>query len=223
MAGTSRHDREMATNAKRQLTECADPVERLRLQCLARGSSGIKGLGRTFKIMDDDNNRSLDMKEFLKGLNDYGILIEKQEAMDLFRLFDRDGNGTIDFDEFLITLRPQMSQARKEVIMQAFRKLDKTGDGVITIEDLKGVYNAKNHPKYQNGEWTEDQVFRKFLDSFDSPYDKDGKVTNTQQTDFLKSGDPGGVYELLCWCECFHRYRCLLYCDDEKCLETLMS
>ena len=63
--------------------------------------------------------------------------------------------------------------------MQAFRKLDKTGDGVITVEDLKGVYNPKHHPKYQNGEWTEDQVFRTFLDSFDSPYDKDGKVTHT--------------------------------------------
>ncbi|KAL7376604.1 hypothetical protein ABVT39_011731 [Epinephelus coioides] len=200
MAGTSRHDREMAMNAKRQLSECSDPVERLRLQCLARGSSGIKGLGRTFKIMDDDNNRSLELKEFLKGLNDFGILIEKQEATALFQRFDRDGNGTIDFDEFLITLRvnirrgdcaaeqqfvclnfrcslqPQMSKARKEVVMQAFRKLDKTGDGVITIEDLRGVYNAKYHPKYQNGEWTEDQVFRKFLDSFDSPYDKDGKV-----------------------------------------------
>lgn len=60
--------------------------------------------------------------------------------------------------------------------MEAFRKLDKTGDGVITIQDLQGVYNAKYHPKYQNGEWTEDQVFRTFLDSFDSPYDKDGKV-----------------------------------------------
>lgn len=69
-----------------------------------------------------------------------------------------------------------MSNARKEVVMQAFRKLDKTGDGVITIEDLRGVYNAKYHPKYQNGEWTEDQVFRKFLDNFDSPYEKDGKV-----------------------------------------------
>lgn len=75
-------------------------------------------------------------------------------------------------------IQPQMSKARKEVVMQAFRKLDKTGDGVITIEDLRGVYNAKYHPKYQNGEWTEDQVFRKFLDNFDSPYDKDGKVTN---------------------------------------------
>uniref|UniRef100_A0A3B4VGR8 Calcyphosine-like b n=2 Tax=Seriola dumerili TaxID=41447 RepID=A0A3B4VGR8_SERDU len=180
MAGTSRHDREMAINAKRQLSECSDPVEKLRLQCLARGSSGIKGLGRTFKIMDDDNNRSLDFKEFLKGLNDYGILMEKQEATTLFQHFDRDGSGMIDFEEFLITLRPPMSKARKEVVMQAFRKLDKTGDGVITIEDLQGVYNAKYHPKYQNGEWTEDQVFRKFLDSFDSPYDKDGKVTKEE-------------------------------------------
>ncbi|KAF3701609.1 Calcyphosin-like protein [Channa argus] len=180
MPGTSRHDKEMALNAKRQLSECSDPVERLRLQCLARGSSGIKGLGRTFKIMDDDNNRSLDLKEFMKGLNDYGILMEKQEALSVFDRFDRDSSGTIDFDEFLIALRPPMSQARKEVVMQAFRKLDKTGDGVITVEDLRGVYNVKSHPKYQNGEWTEEQIFRKFLDNFDSPYDKDGQVTKEE-------------------------------------------
>ncbi|KAM8827995.1 calcyphosine-like b isoform 1-T2 [Spinachia spinachia] len=180
MAGTSRHDREMSLEAKRQLTVTSDPVERLRLQCLSRGSSGIKGLGRTFKIMDDNNSRSLDLKEFLKGLNDYGIPMEKQEATALFQLFDRDQSGTIDFDEFLVTLRPQMSKARKEVVMEAFRKLDKTSDGVITIEDLRGVYNAQYHPKYRNGEWSEDQVFRTFLDSFDSPYDKDGKVTKEE-------------------------------------------
>lgn len=55
--------------------------------------------------MDDDNNRTLDLKEFLKGLNDYGVLIEKEEALNLFQQFDRDGSGCIDFDEFLITLR----------------------------------------------------------------------------------------------------------------------
>ncbi|KAK9532099.1 hypothetical protein VZT92_009502 [Zoarces viviparus] len=180
MAGTSRHDREMSTKAKRELEKCSDPLERLRLQCLSRGSSGIKGLGRTFKIMDDNESRSLDLKEFLKGLSDYGVLMEKQEATALFQHFDRDRNGTIDFDEFLITLRPQMSKARQEVVTEAFRKLDKTGDGVITVEDLRGVYSAKYHPKYQNGEWTEDQVFRTFLDNFDSPYDKDGKVTKEE-------------------------------------------
>lgn len=55
--------------------------------------------------MDDDNNRSLDFKEFQKGLNDYGLLIEKDEVTALFKHFDRDGSGTIDFEEFLITLR----------------------------------------------------------------------------------------------------------------------
>ncbi|XP_016522931.1 calcyphosine-like b [Poecilia formosa] len=135
---------------------------------------------RTFRVMDDNENRSLDFKEFLKGLSDYGLLIEKDEASAMFQHFDRDGSGSIDFDEFLVTLRPPMSKSRKEVVMEAFRKLDKTGDGVITVDDLRGVYNAKYHPKYQNGEWTEEQVFRTFLDSFDSPYDKDGKVSKEE-------------------------------------------
>lgn len=55
--------------------------------------------------MDDDRSRSLDLKEFLKGLNDYGVMIEKEEAKDLFERFDHDKSGTIDFDEFLVTLR----------------------------------------------------------------------------------------------------------------------
>ncbi|XP_074138772.1 calcyphosin-like protein isoform X5 [Sminthopsis crassicaudata] len=180
MSGTARHDREMAIQAKRRLTTATDPMERLRLQCLARGSAGIKGLGRVFRIMDDDNSRTIDFKEFMKGLNDYAVVLEKEEAQELFNRFDKNRNGKIDFNEFLLTLRPPMSRARKEVIMQAFRKLDKTGDGVITIEDLRGVYNVKHHPKYQNGEWTEEQVFRKFLDSFDSPYDKDGLAMQQQ-------------------------------------------
>ncbi|XP_039767434.1 calcyphosin-like protein isoform X2 [Ornithorhynchus anatinus] len=180
MAGTARHDRAMAIQAKKSLAQATDPIEKLRLQCLARGSAGIKGLGRAFRIMDDDNSKTIDFKEFMKGLNDYAVMMEKEEAQELFNRFDRDGNGTIDFNEFLLTLRPPMSMARKEVIMQAFRKLDKTGDGIITIEDLRGVYNGKHHPKYQNGEWTEEQVFRKFLDNFDSPYDKDGLVSKEE-------------------------------------------
>lgn len=70
-----------------------------------------------------------------------------------------------------------MSSTRIQMISKAFRKLDRTGDGVVTVEDLQGVYNSKHHPKFKSGEWTEEQVFRSFLDSFDSPYEKDGKVS----------------------------------------------
>ena len=40
------------------------------------------------------------------------------------------------------------------------------------------VYNARKHPKYLNGKWTEEQVFKEFLKSFDSPDDPDGIVSS---------------------------------------------
>lgn len=46
MSGTARHDQEMVIKAKIELSKTTDPLEKLRLQCLARGSAGIKGLAR---------------------------------------------------------------------------------------------------------------------------------------------------------------------------------
>jgi len=69
-----------------------------------------------------------------------------------------------------------MSQARKTLITAAFHKLDRVSDGNITVEDLKGVYNVKKHPKFLSGEWNEDKCLREFLDSFDAPDNKDGVV-----------------------------------------------
>ena len=40
------------------------------------------------------------------------------------------------------------------------------------------VYNAREHPKYKNGEYSEKEVFDEFLKNFE-PYDeKDGKVSD---------------------------------------------
>lgn len=83
------------------------------------------------------------------------------------------------FTTTMLFLQPPMNNSRKELVRRAFQKLDKTGDGVVTVQDLHGVYNVKKHPKYISGEWTEDQCLKQFLDSFDSPNDKDGKVKKT--------------------------------------------
>ncbi|XP_065905567.1 calcyphosin-like protein [Dysidea avara] len=180
MAATHRQEEDLKRKCKDAAAKTQDPIEKLRLNCLARGASGIKGIGRIFRIMDDDGSKKLDYDEFKKGIHDYGLVMEDPEIKEMFKRFDKDGSGNIDFDEFLTALRPPMGQSRKEIIMKAFAKLDKTGDGLITIDDLKGVYNARHHPKYQNGEWTEKQVFLSFLQSFDSPNDPDGQVTREE-------------------------------------------
>jgi hypothetical protein len=59
-----------------------------------------------------------------------------------------------------------------------------SGPNVCTVASIffSAVYaaNARSHPKYQSGEWTEDQVLRSFLDSMDTPGNPDGKVTRDE-------------------------------------------
>eukprot|EP00128_Syssomonas_multiformis_P004487 Colp12_sorted_trinity150504_noHs@6078 len=177
MALTARsHNEFKKKNADIAHSSEVSAIERLRAQCLSRGAHGIKGIGNAFKIIDDDGSRCLDFNEFKKGMSDFGLKFTNKELKELFDLFDRDHSGSIDFDEFLCELRPPMSKKRLTLIEQAFQKLDKNGSGDITVEDLIGVYDVRHHPKYQNGEWTQEQVLRHFLDTFDSK-NKDGKVT----------------------------------------------
>ncbi|XP_023344229.1 calcyphosin-like protein [Eurytemora carolleeae] len=86
-----------------------------------------------------------------------------------------------------------MPECRVRVIEEAYRKLDKSGDGVVTIEDLKGVYDVKNHPKYLNGDCTEEELYLKFLNNFETNgiteevgVQKDGKITKEEFIDYYR-------------------------------------
>lgn len=158
-------------------------MEKLRAQCLSRGASGIQGLARFFRQLDRDGSRSLDADEFQRGLAKLGLVLDQAEAEGVCRRWDRDGSGTLDLEEFLRALRPPMSQAQEAVIAAAFAKLDRSGDGVVTVDDLRGVYSGRAHPKVRSGEWTEDEVLRRFLDNFDSS-EKDGQVTLAEFQDY---------------------------------------
>ncbi len=101
--------------------------------------------------MDDDNSRCIDLYEFKKAIKDFKVDLNPDEVQTVFDAFDRDGNGTIDYDEFVRGIRGPMNTFRQNIVKQAFKKLDKDGSGIVDINDIKGVYDARNHPDVKNG------------------------------------------------------------------------
>uniref|UniRef100_G1S0L5 Calcyphosine n=1 Tax=Nomascus leucogenys TaxID=61853 RepID=G1S0L5_NOMLE len=145
--------------------------------CLYKGKAGW---GLFFRQLDRDGSRSLDADEFRQGLAKLGLVLDKAEAEGVCRKWDRDGSACWGIQP---RCSPPMSQAREAVIAAAFAKLDRSGDGVVTVDDLRGVYSGRAHPKVRSGKWTEDEVLRRFLDNFDSS-EKDGQVTLAEFQDY---------------------------------------
>jgi hypothetical protein len=48
-------------------------IEHIRKKIAARGARGIAGIGKKFKIADDNRSHSLDMQEFEKAMHDFRI------------------------------------------------------------------------------------------------------------------------------------------------------
>lgn len=103
----SRQEAEMMTRSRRALVDGHDKghLENLRLLCLARGATGILGLGRAFRRIDDDSSNDLSLEEFIKGVKDTGMDISDEEAEEVFKEMDVDGSGLLNMNEFLVALR----------------------------------------------------------------------------------------------------------------------
>ncbi|KAG6622318.1 calcyphosin-like protein [Phytophthora cinnamomi] len=150
-------------------------LEILRDSLYEHGAKGICGLGRKFRIIDDDGNRSLSLDEFRKAVSEHALELSEKEVEELFHFIDTNNSGGVDFDEFLLAVRGELNERRTQLVLTAFKILDADGSGVVDLNDIKAKYSAKQHPDVLQGRKTEDEVLLEFLDTFDGG-EKDGKV-----------------------------------------------
>ena len=96
-------------------------VDKIKKQLKSRGSFGFIGMQRAFKIMDDDENKSLDKLEFRKAMRELALDLSDADLRFLFEFFDTDRSGSIDFEEFLQGVRDPMSERRTDLVKQIGR------------------------------------------------------------------------------------------------------
>ena len=169
-------------------------LSRVRDRLKARGARGIIGIGKSFKIMDDDNSGQLDANEFAKALSSYRISTDAKEIEAIFNTFDPDRNGKINYEEFLRGLMGEMNERRVKLVQRAFNVIDKDRSGVLDLNDIKQSYNAKKHPDVLAGKSTEEDILIEFLDTFEAAFasknqgkTRDGKVTFEEFTEYYQS------------------------------------
>jgi len=176
-------------------------LEDLRLSLKQHGANGIFGLGRKFKIADDNNSGTLDASEFTKMINEHAMHWTPAQIKAVFDAFDIDASGTITFTEFLKGVRGMLNERRRDLVLRAFELLDKDKNGVLEVSDLVGVYDASKHPDVLSHKSSPQEVLRQFLDTFDSATSKDGKVTTAEFCDYYgtlsASIDEDDYFELM--------------------------
>ena len=62
----------------------------------SRGARGIIGLGRKFRIMDDDGSKSLNLGEFKKAMRECNLQLDDIELRHLFTYMNKPMKGFED-------------------------------------------------------------------------------------------------------------------------------
>lgn len=180
------NDPKDAEEIEGELTYTIDDIlAEIKSKLLQRGSYGIRGLARIFKILDNDGGRKLDLKEFQDGLLDYGIPLTDEQAKLVMEKFDTNKDGHVDFNEFLRYLKGDINKFRENLIRLAYEKLDINSDGQVTLDDIAKIYDASHHPDVLSGKKTREEVYSEFMSQWDTQI-ADGIVTFDEFMEYFK-------------------------------------
>jgi Ca2+-binding EF-hand superfamily protein len=142
-------------------------IEKFRKRLVTRGTRGIIGLAKQFRIMDDRNVHTLTLQEFRKACNDFRIGISLDEMDSLFRAMDRNNRGVIYYEDVIRAIIGTMSSGRASLVAKAWNKLDRDGEDVIDMNDLRSLFSAREHPDVKSGKKSEDEIMCEFFETFE--------------------------------------------------------
>mmetsp|Transcript_30404 Transcript_30404/g.39238 ORF Transcript_30404/g.39238 Transcript_30404/m.39238 type:complete len:568 (-) Transcript_30404:239-1942(-) len=165
-----------------------------------RGEGSVRGLRRSFRIMDDGRDGKLDREDFKWGLKDYGVHLTDKQFDILLDYFDDNKDGLISINEFLNGIRGPMNQRREDLVRIAYERLDKNCDGTVTKADIEMAYDVSQNPKVISGEWTPDEAIREFMELWETQ-EQDGVITMSEfiqyYTDLSAEIEEDDYFELM--------------------------
>jgi calcyphosin len=102
---------------------------------------------------------------------DYNIQIHSEDLHIVWQVLDIDDNessGMINYYTLVKAYLGEMTPNRHSIFRELMHKLDGLKTGYIQVNELLKYYRANKHPKVTNGMMTQDEMFKQFIESFET-------------------------------------------------------
>lgn len=142
------------------------PATRFRNAAIARGTRGVLGIQRQFKVYTKADMLELD--DFKKAVEDFRLPVSVEDLEALFKDLDKNGQNKISYTDVMKTIISPMPENRKKYVEAAFQIADKDKDGIIDSEDISRSFEAWKHPDAKNNKRRPEDILHDVLEVLDN-------------------------------------------------------
>uniref|UniRef100_A0A183BPF4 EF-hand domain-containing protein n=1 Tax=Globodera pallida TaxID=36090 RepID=A0A183BPF4_GLOPA len=159
-------DELLRRKAAKEAEKCEDPLECVRLRCLAAGMATGKKLVRLFY---STKKETMDPDEFVQTLCTFSpISVSESEGRQIFdKLSVKHGNPVV-VTKMVEELMPPLKAQRRALVEE----------GSVPLSALCALFNHRRQPEFESGTKSREELLASFLATFEP--DPDGQVLNIE-------------------------------------------
>ena len=113
------------------------------------------------------NNSGISLNDLYSIFQEMRINISLNDLKILFYILSQNQNNVISTEQLINIIKGNLDERRKLYIIGIFSKIDTEKKGEVSLQLLKNMYNAKNHPDVLNGTKSQEEAFEQFCYSLD--------------------------------------------------------
>ena len=142
-------------------------IEKLKEKINTNNGMTYYTLIKNLKANEEKLSQTVSLDELSISLQQLHLNISSNDIYELFNYLDSEKIGRISTSDILNLVTEPINEKRKIYLVKVFKSIDSDKKGEISINKLKNIFNAKNHPDVSDNIRNEDEIYNQFCYTLD--------------------------------------------------------
>ena len=142
-------------------------IEKLKEKINTNNGMTYYTLIKNLKANEEKLSQTVSLDELSISLQQLHLNISSNDIYELFNYLDSEKIGRISTSDILNLITEPINDKRKIYLVKVFKSIDSDKKGEISINKLKNIFNAKNHPDVSDNIRNEDEIYNQFCYTLD--------------------------------------------------------